>query len=94
MKLIRRLPNEKDKNGYWRQYWAESYTVFRDWALNNGYSEGLQIDRKNTNGNYELLNCHFVTPAENARNRRNNAVTEQIVKEIRFKYSVGNYKQK
>lgn len=41
--------------------WAESYIVFRDWALNNGYKDNLQIDRKNTNGNYEPTNCNFIT---------------------------------
>lgn len=50
--------------------WQKPET-FIDWALNNGYQEGLQIDRIDNNGNYEPDNCHFVTPMENSRNRRN-----------------------
>lgn len=45
--------------------------VFCKWALENGYKEGLQIDRIDVNGNYEPSNCRWVTPKENSRNRRN-----------------------
>lgn len=45
--------------------------VFTEWALANGYSQGLQIDRINNNDGYNPNNCHFVTPKENSRNRRN-----------------------
>ena len=44
---------------------------FCKWALENGYEEGLQIDRIDNNGNYEPNNCRWVTPKENSRNRRN-----------------------
>lgn len=53
------------------QEWRDSYEAFRDWALANGYQTGLQIDRRDNNGNYEPDNCHFVTCKENNRNRRN-----------------------
>lgn len=45
--------------------------AFCKWALENGYKEGLQIDRIDNNGNYEPSNCRWVTPKENSRNRRN-----------------------
>ena len=50
--------------------WTESYIVFRDWSLNNGYAEGLQINRIENDGNYEPSNCNFVTAKENCNNRR------------------------
>ena len=44
---------------------------FCEWALANGYKDGLQLDRINNDGNYEPSNCRWVTPKENSRNRRN-----------------------
>jgi hypothetical protein len=52
--------------------WKDSFPIFRDWCLDNGYNYGLQIDRINNNGNYEPNNCRFVTVHENSRNKRNN----------------------
>lgn len=47
---------------------------FIEWALNNGYSDGLQIDRINNNGDYSPENCRWVTAKENCRNRRSNVL--------------------
>lgn len=52
--------------------WKDNFIPFRDWALTNGYEQGLEIDRINNDGNYEPTNCHFVTRRENSNNRRNN----------------------
>lgn len=52
--------------------WAEDFKVFYDWAMNNGYRKGLEIDREDNNGNYCPENCRFVTPEINANNKRNN----------------------
>ena len=46
------------------------YKDFIDWALQNGYEEGLEIDRKNNDGNYSKDNCRFVTKSVNNMNRR------------------------
>ena len=50
--------------------WRNSFQVFHDWAIANGYKEGLCIDRIDCNGNYEPYNCRWVTQSQNARNRR------------------------
>lgn len=50
--------------------WQE-YIPFRDWALANGFSEDLTLERIDVNGNYEPSNCKWITPLEQAWNKRN-----------------------
>ena len=52
--------------------WRASVKTFIKWANKNGYREGLQIDRKNNDGNYEPANCRFTTRTQNQRNTRSN----------------------
>ncbi|MDI6617892.1 MAG: hypothetical protein QME45_04330 [Clostridiales bacterium] len=49
---------------------------FFNWALNNGYSEELTIDRVNVNGNYEPNNCRWISMKRQIRNRRNTLKVE------------------
>ena len=50
--------------------WINNASNFCNWAIENGYREGLQIDRINNDGNYEPSNCRFSTSSTNAQNRR------------------------
>lgn len=52
--------------------WLNDPTAFIEWATNNGWAKGLQIDRKDVNGNYTPDNCRFVTQTINIRNTRTN----------------------
>ena len=50
--------------------WRNSRDKFIEWALNNGYSNDLSIDRINVNGNYEPSNCRWATDEVQLENRR------------------------
>lgn len=50
----------------WRKY-----VTFRNWAINNGYEEGLQIDRRDNDKGYYPYNCRFVTSVVNGNNKAN-----------------------
>lgn len=52
------------------QEWDTDYVAFEAWALANGYSEGLEIDRRDNLGNYEPGNCRFTTRNVQGRNTR------------------------
>ena len=52
------------------QEWRESFVTFRDWALANGYSDDLTLDRIDADGNYEPSNCRWVDRKTQMRNQR------------------------
>lgn len=72
----------KPNNTGWEKYgakgirvcdeWNNSFEPFRDWALQNGYSDKLTLDRIDPYGNYEPSNCRWATQKEQQNNRSNN----------------------
>lgn len=49
-----------------------NYLIFRDWAINNGYSDNLTIDRVQNNDGYNPNNCRWATMKVQQNNKRNN----------------------
>lgn len=60
----------------------KNFLPFMGWALANGYSPGLTLDRINNNGNYEPENCRWVTMAEQMGNTRRSLVNRFDVRTI------------
>lgn len=52
--------------------WKNDFFTFQQWALNNGYNDGLTLDRIDVNGNYTPDNCRWVDRHVQAVNKRKN----------------------
>ena len=72
----------------------EYFIDFRKWAMSSGYSDDLYIDRIDNDGNYEPSNCRFITNAENCRNKSNNKLTHEDVREIKRIFNIGGCTKK
>lgn len=60
----------------------KKFENFRDWSLQNGYSDNLTLDRIDVDGNYEPTNCKWSTLKEQGNNKRNNKVLIHDGKEM------------
>ena len=47
------------------------FNNFYNWAINNGYSDGLTIERINVDGNYCPENCMWIPMKEQYKNKTN-----------------------
>jgi len=72
-----RSKNSKD----YERYGGRGITVCKRWLRFESFykdmgdrPEGLTIERKNNNGNYELSNCKWATQKEQCNNKRNNRI--------------------
>lgn len=51
--------------------WKDDFTNFYNWAMENGYTDELTLDRIDVDGNYEPSNCRWATLEEQSYNKRN-----------------------
>ena len=76
--MMRRCNNNKDSS--YKNYggrgiyvcneWMLSFDLFVEWALSNGYSELLTLDRINNDREYSPANCRWTTRSTQQRNSR------------------------
>lgn len=52
--------------------WNCHSDAFIEWALNNGYSDDLTLERIDVNGNYEPSNCTWIPMSEQYKNKQSN----------------------
>ena len=92
------------KNPRFKDYGARGISVCVEWADFKKFlrdmgdcPKGLEIDRKDNNGNYGKDNCHWVCRSKNCSNRRSSKILEYngehlCLKELVSKYSKVPYK--
>jgi hypothetical protein len=47
--------------------WKSSYSIFKLWAVENGWKQNLVIDRVNSSLDYSPCNCRWITASENSK---------------------------
>lgn len=57
--------------------WANDFIAFRDWALSNGYSPLLTIDRIDGSKGYSPENCRWATVKQQMNNVKYNVVLKR-----------------
>lgn len=54
------------------EQWLNDFNAFYEWAISNGYSIGLTIDRIDYKGDYEPSNCRWTDCITQCNNRSSN----------------------
>lgn len=75
-------PNDKSYRWYGAKgikicdEWLKEPLSFEKWALENGYENGLTIDRKDEDKDYRPENCRWITNSENSKYKSTTRILE------------------
>ena len=72
--------------------WKNDFKAFYDWAMSNGYSDELSIDRIDNNGDYCPENCRWTTLTIQNRNRRMKKNNKSGYRGVSYFKRDGNYR--
>jgi len=64
--------------------WRNSFLVFREWALSHGYADTLELDRIDSDGNYDPWNCRWTTRQHQCQNTRKRSNTGSQYKGVHW----------
>lgn len=97
--MKQRCNNKKFKQ--WQDYggrgilvcdeWLNSYITFKTWALVNGYSDELTLDRLNNNEGYYPENCRWVDHFQQRKNSRIRKDNTSGIRGISFRKDTHKY---
>lgn len=69
-------PQDKNDRKYYAekgikvcQEWLDSFLVFYEWSMKNGYNDNMTIDRIDSSKDYCSENCRWITMRENLQNK-------------------------
>ena len=71
--------------------WKNNFMSFYEWAILNGYSDELCIDRIDNDRNYEPSNCRWATRVIQGRNRRIRKGNKTGYKGVSFSKNTNTY---
>lgn len=98
--MLERCNNSESKS--YKDYGGRGITVCKKWEkfdgfwedMQEGYSDGLTIDRIDVNGNYEKDNCKWSTHQEQSDNRRNTIMVTLNGETEKLSYFLEKYNKK